>query len=270
MIPHRFEYHAPRSLEEAVELVGSADGGTAILGGGTWVVVELNQGTRRPERVVDLRHAGLGTVERRDGATVFGATATYSAVLAADVPAVVREMARGVTGGAQVRNLGSLGGSACYANPASDVPGLVVGLAATMRLAGTSGEREVAAADFFRGAFASDVREGELLTEIVVPDLPPGSRAGYVKFKLCESSWPIVTATCVVGADGAVQRLALGGAQEIPLLVEQAAGATDAASVEAAAGAAVTDPWSDVLAPGEYRRSIAGVIAKRAYLAAAA
>ena len=160
MIRHHFEYLAPASVAEATEMIASADGDTDIIGGGTWVVVEMNQGIRRPKRVVDLRRAGLGGIWVGGGQTVLGATASYSALLASNAPDVLKTMARGVTGGVQLRNRASLGGSACYANPGSDVPGLLVGLGARLLLESARGKREVAAADFFLDAFRSDVTSG--------------------------------------------------------------------------------------------------------------
>src|SRR5438034_798571 len=119
-------------------------------------------------------------------------------------------MAIGITGGGQIQNRGTVGGSACYAFPSSDVPAALVALGATLRLASAGGRREAAAADFFTGAFGADVRPGEVLAEIRIPAPPAGARQGYYKFKLCESSWPIATAACVLGGDGA-STLALGG-----------------------------------------------------------
>lgn len=269
MIKGAFDYHAPSTLDEAVELVGSLDGDTSVISGGTWVVPEMTHGTRTPRHVVDLRRAGAGAVGPSNGSLVVGTTATYGDVLEADVELeALRTMATGVTGGPQVLNQGTLGGSACYANPASDVPGALVGLEATLRLAGRGGRRELAAADFFVDAFRTALEPGELLAEISIPTLPAGASAGYYKFKLCESSWPIATACCTVGADGSVSRLALGGVSAKPVLVPAAVGAADADAVEAAVRDFEFEPWADALADGSYRRRIAHVVARRAYLVA--
>ncbi len=270
MIKGSFEYHAPSTLDEAVELVGSLDGETSVISGGTWVVPEMTHGTRTPRHVVDLRRAGAGAVGASNGSLVVGTTATYADVLDADVGlGALRTMVEGVTGGPQVHNQGTLGGSACYANPASDVPGALVGLDATLRLARRGGRRELSAEEFFVGAFSTALEPGELLAEIVIPTLPAGAAAGYYKFKLCESSWPIATACCTVGADGSVSRLALGGVSATPVLVPEAVGAADADAVERAVRALDFEPWADALADGSYRRKIAHVVARRAYLAAA-
>jgi CO/xanthine dehydrogenase FAD-binding subunit len=269
VIKSRFDYHAPPSRDEAAALLSSLEGELSIISGGTWVVPEMTHGVRSPRHVVDLRRAGLGDIRRENGSVVIGTTATYADVLRTDAaPAVLQAMARGVTGGAQVHNQGTIGGSACYANPASDAPGALAGLDATFRLARGERTRELAAADFFTGGFRTALEEGELLTEIVIPATSDGARGGYYKFKHCESSWPIATAMCTVDAGGAVTRLVLGGVSPVPVHVADTAGATDGEAVEAAVRATAFEPWADVLADGGYRTRIAPVVAKRAFLAA--
>lgn len=259
MITTRFDYQAPTSIEAAADLL--AEGDATIVGGGTWVVPEMTHGARTPARLVDLRHAGLSGVRTENGSTSIGATTTYRDLIASEDIAVrlplLRTLALGITGGAQIWNRGTVGGSACYANPASDIPAALVALDASLRLHSADGARTVAAADFFVDAFATALKPGEILAEIVIG---PVDASGYYKFKLCESSWPIVTAAYV--RDAASERVALGGAQATPVRVELDGTAAD--DVAARADAAVDEPWSDVLASGAYRKSIAGVVAKRA------
>ena len=271
MIKASFEYHAPTSADEAAELVSSLEGETAVISGGTWVVPEMTHGVRRPRHVVDLRQAGLAGVARENGSLVIGTTATYTDVFQAGAAGEIEAletMVAGVTGGAQIHNQGTLGGSACYANPGSDAPGLLVGLDATLRLVRGNSRREVAAGDFFQDSFRTTLESGELLTAIVVPVPPAGARSGYYKFKLNESSWPIATACCLADAEGSVMRLAVGGVSPTPVVVEAAVGATHPDTVATAVGDTAFEPWSDALADGAYRRKIAHVVARRAYLAA--
>jgi CO/xanthine dehydrogenase FAD-binding subunit len=270
VIKSRFEYHAPLSLDDAAALLPSLEGEVSIISGGTWVVPEMTHGIRSPRHVIDLRRAGLGGIRRDNGSVVVGTTATYADVRQADAaPLELQTMAHGITGGAQVHNQGTIGGSACYANPASDAPGALVGLDATFRLARGERRRELPAAEFFTGSFATVLENGELLTEIVIPAASAGVRGGYYKFKHCESSWPIATAFCRIDAEGAVTRLVLGGVSTVPVIVGNAVGAADGEAVEAAVRATAFEPWGDVLADGGYRTRIAPVVAKRAFLAAA-
>jgi CO/xanthine dehydrogenase FAD-binding subunit len=271
MIRHRFAYEAPESVAEAVGLL--ADGSATVLSGGTWVVPELTRAQRTAGRVVDLRRAGLDRVRAAaDGGLLIGAATTY-ATLARDPLVAVRapllaHMAAGITGGAQLRNVATIGGSACYASPSSDVPGALVAVGATLALAREGGARELAAQEFFADAFATDLRPGELLTEIAVPAPPPGVRWGYRKLKLCGSSWPIATAACMAGTgdDGRPTglRLVLGGVAATPLVVDVGDAESAGAAIAVAAGRAVTQPYADDLADGDYRRRVAPVLATRA------
>lgn len=264
MIKTRFTYEAPETVEDAVALLAE-EGGATIVGGGTWVVPEMTNGKRTPARIVDLRRARLAGIRSENGSTVIGATTTYrdlidSREVAERLP-MLRTLALGITGGAQIWNQGTVGGSACYATPASDVPAALVALGARLLAHSASGVREVPAHEFFAGPFETSLAPDEVLAGIVVGRV---EASGYYKFKLCESSWPIVTAAYV--RDDAGERVALGAAQATPVLVEL--DGSDPADVAARAHAAIDDPWSDVLAPGSFRKSIAGVVAKRAAAAA--
>lgn len=267
MIKNRFQYLAPQSVEEAAALLAASPDDTEVLGGGTWVVVEMTAGQRDPKRVIDLKNAGLCYVREEQGAVVVGARATYTDVVRSDaakaLPALVA-MAAGVTGGGQLRNRGTLGGSACYGNPSSDVPGLLVGLGATLTVRSASGSRGIAAADFFTGPLQTALQPGEILESMTIP-VPAGMRQGYYKFKLAESSWPICTGTALVGGDGSA-RVTIGGANAHPVTVTGSASDLDGLARDAEA--AITSPFSDALADGEYRKQIAGAIAKRAVKAA--
>lgn len=266
MIAHSYRYHAPADASEAVQVLARAGENATVIAGGTWVVPQLSDGSRRPSDVIDLRRADLKGVATSDGAVEIGACTTYSGLEAEPAaPSLLRTLARGITGGGQIRNQGTVGGSACYANPASDVPAALVALDATLHLAGADAERDVAARAFFRGAYDTDRRPDELLTTIRVPRAAAGSRLGYVKFKLSEGSWPIVTAASVLSADGAIAALVVGGAAGAPATID--VGSLSADDLDALADRVrntITEPWSDVLAPGEYRRAISGVIAARA------
>ncbi|WP_169951212.1 xanthine dehydrogenase family protein subunit M [Microbispora sp. H11081] len=271
MITKDFTYHAPTGLDGVVSVLAEAAGDAVVLGGGTMLIPDMTHGRTRADVVVDLSRAGLSGIAPGDGEVVVGATTTYADVLADDrAPALVpllRVMAGGVTGGPQIRNKGTVGGSASYANPSSEVPACLVALGARMRLASASGTREVEALDFFTGAFATARRPDEVLAALVLPALT-GTSVGYTKLKHAESSWPIATAACVPGPDGAL-RVALGAVAATPLLVtvdRPDAGVADPAwraHVREVVDAAVTEPWSDVLADGEYRRRVAPVAAAR-------
>ncbi|MEV5556916.1 FAD binding domain-containing protein [Nonomuraea wenchangensis] len=272
MITNNFAYHAPTDLDGVVAALSAASGPAVVLGGGTMLVPDMTHGRTVADVVVDLSRAGLSGITLDGGVVVAGATTTYAHVLAdpraRELTPLLCRVAGGVTGGPQIRNKGTIGGSACYANPSSEVPAALVALGARLRLASAGGVREVAAEDFFTGAFATARRSDEVLAAIALPT-PDGARPGYVKLKLAESSWPIATAACVPGPDGAL-RVALGAVAATPLLLTldpPEAGAADPAwraYVREVVAAVLTEPWSDVLADGEYRRRVAPVVAARA------
>ena len=270
MIRDRLAYHAPESVGDATALLADARDSAVVLGGGTWVVPEMSRGLRRPAHVVDLRRLDLAGAQPDNGHVAIGPRTTYTQLEAdLNVPPLLRTLATGITGGAQIRNQGTLGGSACYANPASDVPGALVALDATLTLSSSAGDRDVPAAEFFLGAYTTARRPDELLTAIRVARASDGERQAYVKFKLAEGSWPIVTASCVVGAGGEVRALVIGGAAGAPVRVDVGAGAEqDLERLAEQVVDAIAEPWTDSLAPGAYRKVISGVIAKRAVIAA--
>jgi aerobic carbon-monoxide dehydrogenase medium subunit len=263
-------YHRPGTPGEASALLAEHVGDAVVLGGGTMLLPMMGRAEITARHAVDLRGLGMDTVTEHAGHVEIGAMATYrhlytSPVLARRVPLLSR-MAAGITGGEQIRNLGTIGGSACFANPSSEVPAVLVALGATLRLHGPAGHRDVAAADFFRGAFATDLADGEFLASVLVPHRH--GRTGYHKLKLCEGSWPIVTA--VATADRARERaeVTVGAAQAVPVRIELTAppdaGRRDLAGVDALVRRQIDDPWSDVLADGTYRREVAGAVVRRA------
>jgi aerobic carbon-monoxide dehydrogenase medium subunit len=283
MIPFRFAYEAPQTVAEAVELLAGDSGAARVLGGGTWLVPEMTRGDSTPRLVVGLKRAGLAEIRANDTHVYVGAMCTYSDLLGSDLVAarlpLLSRMAEGVTGGRQIANQGTLGGSVAAARPSSDAPATVVALGGEARIAGTAGERRCAAADLFAGPMRTTLGRDEILLGF---DFPAAASvgAGYVKLKRGESSWPIATAACLVELDRAGRcsraSLALGGVGETPIgvEVELLLGRTpdEEAIVEAArlARDAVRAPWADELAPAAYRAAVAGPVARRALAAACA
>ena len=132
-------------------------------------------------------------------------------------------MSEQITGGISIVGQGTIGGSACYANPSSDVPACLLALRARLQLRSIAGTREIDAAEFYRGAFATARRADEILTAIVFPKMSATATCGYQKLKFSMGSWPIVTAAVVAEADtaGRLFRVSLGAASATPILTEQ-------------------------------------------------
>lgn len=271
-------YSAPTDLDGVLRALEGADERTVVVGGGTMVVPTMTHGHLAPTAIVDLVRSGLTGIAEEDGATVIGAMTTYSSLLAGEwgrEPGHPLELlvqaASGITGGPQIRNKGTLGGSAAYANPSSDVPGCLVALDARVRLASSRGVREVPAAEFYLGAFRTDRRHDEVLCALVLPR-GEATAWGYVKFKLVESSWPVVTAAAAVLPGGGL-RVGVGGAADRPVRLDLPApvqGTDDPAwrttvadGFARALRARGAVPVDDVLADARYRTDITPVIVAR-------
>lgn len=277
MIRGRTAYLAPRDEDEVVAAVANCGDDAVVVAGGTMILPTLARLPARTRCLVDLTRAGLSSIECRDSILTLGATVTYAQIIesgavAAAAPLLARA-ARGITGGHTIRAQGTVGGSACYANPASDVPGCLVALDAILTLRSATGAREVPARRFFADAFATRCGPDEVLVKIAIPARRASRDAwGYHKLKFSEGSWPIATAACVLefSEDGSPTgaRIVLGAVSRIPVGVDVTEALQDAdpsTSIVELAREAVVDPWEDVLAPAAYRREVAGVVAARAF-----
>jgi len=271
MIQHRFEYRAPREIDAALQLLAGTGDDCAVLGGGTWLIPNMTCAAHQPKVVLDPRHLGLASISESGEEIVVGARATYADTLRS--PAIsthlplLASMASGITGGISITGQGTMGGSACYGNPSSDVPGCLVALRARLRLLSVIGAREVEASDFFQGAFATARRPNEMLTGIVFPKMSRDARWGYYKLKFSTGSWPIVTAAALV--EGERVRVALGAATAIPVLSEAvlptAARRDELADLaKSCASMSVDEELADELAGPGYRRRVAHAIVLRA------
>jgi CO/xanthine dehydrogenase FAD-binding subunit len=279
-------YLAPSEIEHAVAILAEHGDEVSVLSGGTMLLPELGRIGASDRIVLDIARLGLRGVTLRDGEVRLGVATPYcdlleggaNGELAALLP-ILASACAGITGGAAIRRQGTIGGSACYANPSSDVPACLVSMRARLLLHGPAGVRAVPAGEFFADAFSTVCGPDELLAEIVFPHQPGIHSIGYRKFKLCESSWPIVTAAVTLQWDDAgscvAAELTIGGATRTPQAVAIAdvvcgrdprLGLDD---VAARTGEALTEPWGDVLANADYRVAVAGVIAGRALVDAA-
>ncbi|WP_296185616.1 FAD binding domain-containing protein [Pseudomonas sp. UBA1879] len=275
MIGQPFHYHAPLTLTAAADLLGALADDAVVLGGGTMLVPAMSANQVRPANVIGLSALKLDHITRRAGYVYIGAMTTYAQLLAsADIAhslPLLRLMADGITGGPSIWNQGTLGGSAAYANPASDAPACLVALQASFELLSTEGVRTLPARDFYLGAFRTARRSTELLIGIRVPVQDAACASHYDKHKSCASSWPIVTVASFIHPGPQAQvRLAVGGAAACPVYqarqVDRAELHPSAAWIDdlaASVVAGVGEGWSDELADGAYRRAITAAVVRR-------
>jgi aerobic carbon-monoxide dehydrogenase medium subunit len=253
VIPAPVRYVRARSFEDAFEALGETD--AKVLAGGQSLLPVLKLRVVRPSVLVDIGELGADIVELRDGVLRVGALTTWDGL--ANVPeleqpafAALRDCASAV-GDLQVRNRGTVGGSLAHADPASDLPAVVLALGASLVLRSAGGEREVEAAEFFQGPFLTALAAGELLVEVRVPEPPAGSGSAYAKVEHPASGFALAGAAALVRPDGS-RSVAVTGVGATAFLLD---------SEETLAEAEI---YGDELAPAEYRRHLAGVVVRRA------
>jgi len=281
MIPAAFDYHAPTSLEEALQLLGSSPD-VKILAGGQSLIPILKLRLAAPEVVVDLgRIDSLRGIREEDDDLVIGAMTSHDEVARSSVVAthaLLLSKAVQMVADPQVRHRGTFGGALVHADPAGDLLAPALALDASFVIVGPSGPRTVPAADYFQDMFTTAVGEGEILTEVRVPK-HTGWGAHYEKFSRIAQQWAIVAVAATVRVEGstiAQACVALTNMGSVPIrasATEQAllGVAVDASTIAAAvAGIAEgTRPPSDLNGDGDYRRHLASVLARRSVLAAA-
>lgn len=281
MLLKEVQYFRPETLEDAIELLHTNER-ARVLAGGQSLLNVMKHRIASPEILVDLNGVpGLGYVSVEEDGVRIGAMTTYDELhRSEDLQGTYPVLARTVGGLAdqQVRNRGTIGGNLCYGDPTSNLPPLMVVMEATMMVAGPSGERRVAAEDFFRGAYEPDLRAGELLREVRFPIPSPNAGYGFDILRVSGHGWGLVHASAAAElADGTVAdcRLALGCVAERPFRAETMESAlrgrapTPENVRDAAAGLGdELDPVSDAHASANYRRKMAGVMAGRAFLQA--
>jgi carbon-monoxide dehydrogenase medium subunit len=272
MIPQEFEYTAPTSLQEILQLI--ADGESKILAGGMSLIPMMKLRLAAPEHVVDLgRVPGLNYIVESGGTLQIGAMATHHDIEASPVVRgkcpLLAEAASQI-GDVQVRNRGTIGGSIAHADPAADYPASLLALEAQIRVASAKSERMVPAAEFFLDAFTTALEPGEIVVEVRVPAAPSSEGYRYEKAPHPASGFAIVGVAARIQASGgkiSLARIGVTGmsarafrAREAERLLENGAGIDEAVALVGQG----EEANSDLYASAEYRKHLARVRAKRA------
>jgi aerobic carbon-monoxide dehydrogenase medium subunit len=275
MIAQKFEYTAPKSLDEALHLLAS---GAKPLAGGMSLIPMMKLRLAAPEHLVDLRALkDLNYIREAGGQLHIGATASHydiesSALLRQKCPLLTETAA--AIGDVQVRNMGTIGGSVAHADPAADYPAALQALEAKFVLKGAKSERTVSAADFFVDAFTTALEPGEILREVIVPIDDARTGTSYQKMPQPASGFAIVGVAARVrqnagkisfvriGVTGLSNRAYRATASEKALEGKPASPA-DIQSAAALVAQGI-DANSDLHASADYRRHLAVVHAARA------
>jgi len=280
MIPASFEYHAPKTLDEALRLVQRHGDEAKLLAGGHSLLPLMKLRLAAPRYIIDIGHLrGMSYIREENGQIAIGALTTHadietSDLLAAKCPLLPETAA--LIGDVQVRNRGTIGGSLAHADPGADYPAAILALDAEMIAANTSGTRTIPARDFFVDMLTTQLEPGEILTQIRIAPRRPQSGTAYEKLPQPASGFAIVgvAANVLLGKGGkSIEQAAIG-------ITGLAARAFRAEAVERAlAGKTISEktiedasrnaaqgiePLSDLHASGEYRREMARVFTRRA------
>jgi aerobic carbon-monoxide dehydrogenase medium subunit len=285
MKPSRFRYFVARDVNEAVALLAEQGDDARVLAGGQSLMTLMNMRLARPAALIDINEIDdLAFVRQWDGGLALGAmtrdaTLERDSLTAERFPLLV-EAARCV-GHPAIRNRSTIGGSIVHADPAAEIPAIMLVLDAEFEVRGAAGRRTIAARDFFQGYFQTSLGHGEVLTEVRIPRLRSRSGSAFVEFARREGDYALagVAAVIAIDEDGSIAEARLGLCSLGPQpLRPQAAEALlrgrqpEASAWEAAAAAviaAVDDPPSDIHGSADYRRHLAGVMTERALALAA-
>jgi len=257
--PAPFDYVAPTSLEEALELRARHAGECAVLAGGQSLVPSLNLRLARPAVVIDVNGIaelrGIRAVERT---TTIGATTRQRAAERDPNAGPLLREALSYVAHPAIRTRGTIGGSVAHADPAAELPAVVVLHDGAIVARSTRGERTIAAADFFTGWLTNALEPDELLVEVRLPPLPPGCGTAFLELSRRHGDFALV-GVAAMAAPGDV-RVALTGVDGAPVLRRFDEDSTEIGREVAAS----LDPPGDMHATGAYRRRVAAVLVDRA------
>jgi carbon-monoxide dehydrogenase medium subunit len=280
VIPAKFDYEAPESLEEAVRMLHENGEDAKILAGGHSLVPLMKLRLAAPTLLVDLRRIpGLHGIQRENGSWRVGAMTRHADLQDTPELGVASKAARQIAD-QQVRNRGTIGGSLAHGDPASDLPGVLLALEGEVSAQGPGGLRAIAAADLFQDYLTTSLAHDEVITEVRLP-ATDGWGYGYEKFTRRAEDWAMVGVCALVkrAADGSCEdvRIGLTNMASTPLRATAAEAAlrgqglgADSIASAAEQAAEGTEPPGDLNATPDYKRHLARVLTRRALETAAA
>jgi len=278
MHPANFDYHRASSIDEA-ESLWKENTDASFLAGGHSLIPAMKLRLSDPGTLVDI--SGIDDLKgiSRDGDTIrIGALTTHREVGSSNVVkdgCSALSEAAGMIGDPQVRNRGTIGGNVAHADPASDYPGILMALGATI----VTSSRSIVVDDFFTGLFETALNDGEVITEIQVPAIGASSGAAYTKFFNPSSRYAVVgvgalvsksngsCSSCRIGVTGAADHAFRASVAEETLQGSDLG--DDAVAASAAKVSDGQEMLSDLSASANYRTHLCGVMAKRAIVEAA-
>jgi len=278
-------YHRPQTVEEACAALARFGERARLVAGGTAVAILLKEGLLDVDHIVSLERVPLDQVRWSDGVVTLGAMATQQ--MLAEHP-IVRERVPvlsevlGQVASRRIRTVATIGGNLCWAEAASDPPGLLMALDARVTVQSVRGRRDVAVRDLFQDYFTTSLAPDEVLTEVALPAPPAGTGISYIKFTpQSKADKPVLGVTALVRLRAGVcehAAVVLGAAGPTPIALPEVDAQLhghsldDAAAVARVAGAyaEAARPVSDTRGSEAYKRQMVRVLVRRALAQAAA
>jgi CO/xanthine dehydrogenase FAD-binding subunit len=280
MKPAPFRYVAARTLEQALQLKAEHGDEGRFLAGGQSLVPTMNFRLTQPALLIDINplNACAGVQKGAQHSVRIGALTRYRSLerdpaTARDLPLVHEALPH--IAHPQIRNRGTIGGNLAHADPASEMPAIVLTLAGKLRAQSVRGERWIAAADFFAGALSTALEPDEMLTEVELPAAQPRSGACFMEVARRRGDFAIIGVACTVRLDEdgrcAQARIGLCNAGDGPVFAAEASESLvgrriGSAEIDAAVDLVqpAIDPGGSIHASKEFQRHIAGVLTARA------
>ncbi len=283
MKPPAFAYHAPETLEEALDALARTGSEGKVLAGGQSLIPLLNMRLAAPGHLIDInRITELDTLEVTPNGVRAGALARHARVERSDEAAAVQPLLRAALRDVAhpvVRNRGTVVGSLAHADPAAELPAVLALLEGTVEVASTAGRRTVPAAEFFAGPLESDLRPGELAVGAFFPALPERSGVAFAEVARRHGDYAMAGVAAIVALDDDQRvrsaKVAYLSVADTPLVLDLTGPLDHRPPVTcdwAAAAAYARDrlePDADIHASAAYRRHLAGVLTERVLRAAA-
>jgi carbon-monoxide dehydrogenase medium subunit len=282
MKPAAFDYVIADSIDMAVASLAEGGGDAKIIAGGQSLVPMLNFRLLRPSVLIDINRIGdLAFIEEAGKKIRVGALTRHyqletSPVIARHLPVLASAMTH--VAHLAIRNRGTIGGSLSHADPAAELPMMALLLDAELHIASASGKRTIAARDFFVGALTVDLARDDIVTEIVLPKLPPKTGWGFEEVARRSGDFALAAAAATLTLSAGVisqARIALTGVGTTPVRAAEAEALLVGQALEPGlidriidAVRAAIEPDTDLHASSDYRRHLGGVLAGRAVSAA--
>lgn len=278
MIPASFDYHAPKTLDEAIALLGRLGDTAKILAGGQSLIPAMRFRLAAPETLVDIgRIRDLAYVEERGDHLAIGAMTREHALEASPVVSasypLLLDTAK-VIADPVVRNKATVGGNLAHADPANDHPATMLAYGAQIIARGPSGTRTIAIDDLFVGLFETSLKPGEILTEVRIPRPGKSSGGAYLKIERKVGDYAIAAVAVQLELAGAAiksVRIGLTNVSSVPMRARTAEAALagkqptdDVLEAAGKAAAAECDPSADLRGQIDYKRDLVRVLTKRA------